>query len=143
MCITLDQEDGLQPLSTKLLSLIKWIPNGEKTERKLKIAEAIAPKWRRMAVMIEKSDSQITSVQNPGSGKTPEQCLDDALRIWQESSRAGESNEYPYSWDGLLVLLNDIECGVLADDLRETLSSEKSTVRGNLHQNKTNEGNDG
>ncbi len=91
-----------------------------------------------MAVMIEISDSQITSVHNPGSGKTPEQCLDDILRIWQESSRAGGSNEYPYSWDGLLDLLNDIESSVLADDLRVALSSDKSTVRGNLHQKETN-----
>ncbi len=135
-----DQEDGLQPLSTKLLRLIKWIPDGETAERKLKIAEAISPKWRDVAMLVGVSDAQITSIQNPGSGKTPEQCLYDILRIWQESSGVGGSNEYPYSWDGLLGLLNDIEYGVLADDLREALSSEKSTVSGNLHQKERDEG---
>ena len=140
MCLlTADKQNGLQPLSTKLLSLIKWIPDGETNERKMKIAETIAPKWRRLAVMIEISDAQITNIQNPGSGKTPERCLYDILRIWQESSGVEGSNEYSYSWDGLRGLLNDIEYSVLADDLREALSSEKSTVRGNLHQKERNE----
>ena len=139
MCITVDQEDGLQPLSTKLFRLIKWIPDGETTERKLKIAETIAPKWRDVAMLIGTNNSKIESIQNSGSGKTPEQCLYDVLRIWEVGSNE-ESNEYPYSWDGLLGLLNDIECVVLVGDLTVALSSEKSTVRGNLHQNKTNEG---
>ncbi len=93
-----------------------------------------------MAILVGISDAQITNIQNPGSGKTPEQCLYGILRIWQESSSDGGSNEYPYSWDGLLDLLTDIEYGVLADDLREALSSEKSTVRGNIQQKERNEG---
>ncbi len=128
-----DEKNGFQPLSSKLLRLIKWIPDGETAKKNLKIAETIAPKWRDVAMMIEISNSKIEIIQNSGSGKTPEQCLYDILRIWETGSNRG-SKEYPYSWDGLLDLLNDIEYGVLADDLREALASEKSTVRGNLHK---------
>ncbi len=88
-------------------------------------------------MLIGTNNSKIENIQNSGSGKTPEQCLYDVLQIWEVGSNGG-SNEYSYSWEGLLVLLNDIEYGVLADDLRETLSSERSTVRGNLHQKETN-----
>ncbi len=132
----IDQEDGLQPLSTKLLCLIKWIPDGETTERKLKIAETIAPKWRDVAMLI---GTKIQSIQNSGSGKTPEQCLFDVLQIWEAGSN-GENAEYPYTWDGLIHLLNDIDHSFRADDVRKALSSERSTVRGNLHQKQKTRG---
>ncbi len=138
--LTADKDNGLQPLSTKLLRLIKWIPDGETAERKMKIAETVAPKWRDVAMLIGINSSKIESIQNSGSGKTPEQCLYDILRIWEADSNAGGNSEYPYSWDGLLDLLNDIEYSVLVDDLREALASDGSTVRGNLHKKERNEG---
>ncbi len=86
--------------------------------------------------------TKIEIIQHPGSGKTPEQCLYDVLQIWEAGSN-GENDEYPYSWDGLIGLLNDIDHSFRADDVREALSSERSTVRGNIHQKEKTQGTGG
>ncbi len=83
--------------------------------------------------------TKIENIQNSGSGKTPEQCLYDVLQNWEAGSN-GEITEYPYSWDGLIGLLNDIDHSFRADDVRKALSSKISTVRGNLHQKEKTQG---
>ncbi len=110
--------------------MIKWIPDGETTEKKLKIAESIAPKWRDVAEMIDIENAQIANIQNPGSGTTPEQCLREVFSVWQKDG----NSDYPFSWDGLILLLVDIEHSILAEQLREALASQRSTVCSNLHQ---------
>ena len=91
---------------------------------RLKIAEAIAPNWRDVAKLTGLNHAQITSIENPGSGKTPGQCLDEVLMMWKNSSES----DYPYNWNGLLDLLQDVECSVLAEDLKEALSSQQNTA---------------
>ena len=114
--------EGLQPLSARHLHLIKWIPDGETTVKKLKISEAMSSIWRgKIAVLLGLSHSQIVSIENPGSGNTPQRCLDEVLEKWRET-RGQES--YPYTWTGLLELLDDAEVKVLAIDLKKALSSE-------------------
>ena len=128
----LDDQHPLQPLSLKHLHLIKWIPDGDTTTKKLKIAETIAPKWRDVAKLLGLSHSQIARIENPGSGKTPDMCLDEVLDKWYEKCDEAGFQDYPYTWDGLLELLEDIECGVLASDLKNGLSNSQSSVKGNL-----------
>ena len=65
-------------------------------------------------------------------------CLDEVVNKWYEKRDEAGVQDYPYTWDGLLELLEDIDCGVLASDLKDVLSSNQSTVRGNLskHENR-------
>lgn len=104
--------------------------------RKLKIAEAIAPKWKDVARLIGVSNPKIANIEHPGSGKTPEQCSHEVLTIWQEISN--NTNDYTYSWNGLFVLVQDIEMDVLAEDLKGAISCQQSTVRGSLTTEKIN-----
>ena len=92
---------------------------------RLKIAEAIAPKWRDIAKLTGLNHAQIESIENPGSGNTPGQCLDKVLMVWKEdSSRSG----YSYNWNGLITLLKDAECSVTAEDLKKALKSQRNSV---------------
>ncbi len=50
------------------------------------------------------------------------------------SKETRDQESYPYTWKGLLELLEDAEVKVLASDIKKALSSEFSTVRGNLGQ---------
>ena len=59
-------------------------------------------------------------------------CLDEVVDKWYEKRDEAGFQDYPYTWDGLLELLEDIECGVLANDLKNGLSSSQSSVKGNL-----------
>lgn len=55
-------------------------------------------------------------------------CLEEVLEKWR---RMG-NEDYPYTWDGVKVLLQDIKFQELAKILDNALSSNCSTVRGNL-----------
>ncbi len=92
-------------------------------------------------MLIGINNSDIQNIQHSGSGKTPKQCLYDVFQIWEASSNK-EDNEYPYTLNGLIHLLNDIDHSALANNVREALSSKISTVRGKLHQKKKNQGTD-
>lgn len=124
---------GHQPVSAKHLLLIKWIPNGDTDTKKLRISEAMAPLWRKIAVLIGLSQSQIVSIENPGSGSTPDICLAEVLEKWQQVD-SDEEREYPYTWDGVKDVLQDIELKELPRTLEDALSSGLNTVRGNLRQ---------
>ena len=93
------------------------------------------PIWRdEIAIHLGLSHSQIETIQDPGSGKTPQRCLNEVLEMWRKMDPS-EAGEYPYTWKGLLKLLKDSEVTVLAIDLKKVLLSEFSTVKGNLGQN--------
>ena len=54
------------------------------------------------------------------------------FRIWREDSDRLGGGDYPYSWAGLLELLEDTDHGTLAADLREVMLCEQSSILGNL-----------
>ncbi len=93
----------------------------------------MAPLWRKIAVLIGLSQSQIVSIENPGSGSTPDICLAEVLEKWQQVD-SDEEREYPYTWDGVKDVLQDIELKELPRTLEDALSSGLNTVRGNLRQ---------
>ena len=132
---------GLPRLSNKHLQLIQWIPDGGTAEkRQIRIAETLASKWREIGIRIGLDDSQITNIENPGSGKPPIQCLYEAFRMWQDSLTGDEQSEYSYSWDGLLELLKDVEQSILAEDLKEAMTSQRNSIQGNLRPNSKRKG---
>lgn len=116
----------LPALSLKYFEIIKWVSDAEERENKLSIVESIAPKWEKVSAIFN-FESEL--IKNPGSGTTPEQCLRKVLRKWQEN----QDKDYPFNWNGLLQLLEDIEHVGFAKQLREALASQRSTVCGNLH----------
>lgn len=130
----------LQPLSIKHIHLIKWTPDDTSTAKKIRIAETIAPKWREVAILIGLNHPQISCIESPGSGKTPRQCLDEVLRAWQDDRDGENQAGYLYNWTGLLKLLEDVECHVIAIDLREAISSQQNSMRENeMGNNPSNE----
>ncbi len=116
-------------LSTKHLNLIKWTPESSAGVKKIRIAESIASKWKEVANLIGLRGPQISNIENCGSGKTPVQCLDDVLQAWEENKDDENQIDYPYNWNGLLELLNDMEYRVLATNVRKALASEQNSVR--------------
>ena len=85
------------------------------------------------------SDSQISNIENPGSGRQPTQCVYEVFRIWREDSDRQDGGDYPYSWAGLLELLEDTDHGTLAGDLREVMLCELSSILGNLRSLRSTE----
>ena len=97
------------------------------------IVQKTAYQWRTLATLLGVEPTVIESIANPGSGKTPEQCLSDVFnKYWSSDGSAGTREEYPRTWRGLYTLLEDAELGEVADDLSKALSSEYNSVCGTM-----------
>ena len=97
------------------------------------VIQKTAYQWRTVATLLSVEPTVIESIANPGSGKTPEQCLCDVFnKYWSSDGSEGTKEEYPRTWRGLYTLLEDAELGEVADDLSKALSSECNSVRGTM-----------
>lgn len=103
----------------KNLTLIKWTDSLGK-QRKLRIVQQICPKWRQSGNLLGISDPVLESILSQYHGDL-EECCYAVMRKWLDNG----SPDYPLSWDGLLELLNDIECSQVAEDLQDALSFSK------------------
>ena len=85
-------------------------------QHKLRIVQNICPKWREIRNLLNISDSLLESILSQYHGDL-EDCCYAVLIQWLDNG----SPIYPLTWEGLLELLNDIDCSQVADDLRDAL----------------------
>ena len=67
--------------------------------------------------MLNISDSLLESILSQYRGDLKECCYA-VLRQWLDNG----SPDYPLTWEGLLELLNDVNCSQVADELRDALN---------------------
>ena len=99
----------------KNLTLIKW-NNSQGKQQKLRIVQTICPKWRTIGNLLDISDPVLESMLSQYRGDL-EECCYAVLRQWLDNGSPG----YPVTWEGLLELLDDVDCSQVAEDLRDAL----------------------
>ena len=73
----------------------------------------------------------IQAIENPGSGRDPEDCIRQVFVKWLDNApQLPNYCQYPLTWRGLHNLLLDSDNGEAAVELKIALSSQFSTVRG-------------
>lgn len=73
----------------------------------------------------------IQTIENPGSGKDPEDCIRQVFVRWLDNAtQLPNYCQYPLTWRGLHNLLLDSDNGEAAVELKIALSSQFNTVRG-------------
>ena len=77
---------------------------------------SISPKWIEIRNILSILDSLLESILSQYRGDL-EECCYAVLRQWLDNG----SPDYPLTWEGLLELLNDVDCSQVADDLRGAL----------------------
>ena len=95
----------------------------------------LAPDWSEIAVILEFKPADIRAIQNPGSYKPAEYCLQDIISRWlQERNR--QEQEITGTWKGVYNLLVDsFHCNT-AKELSDAIESEYSDIGGNLNNGK-------
>ena len=100
----------------KDLTLIKW-KDSQGKQHKLRIVQAICPKWRYIGNLLDISDPVLESTLSQYRGDL-EECCYAVLRQWLDNG----SPDYPLTWEGLLELLDDADCSQVAEELRDALN---------------------
>ena len=100
---------GQEKLDMAHIILIKYRVHNE--EKALRLIQVIQHKWYDIGTLLGVPVSTIDS-----RNTNREKCQD-ALRMWMERG----SQRYPVGWGGLIKVLQDVEMGVVAEELRDAL----------------------
>ena len=108
------------------MDLIKWEDeNGVK--RELRIYSKIAHKWRQIATRLGFELGEIESVEE--NHQRNDSRITAVLRRWFENAKnLANANRYPKSWQGLINLLEDVELGEVAEEVKRAISSPQNSV---------------
>ena len=115
-------------LTTSHLQLIRYGTASNK--QNLRLLQRLAPEWRRVGQILGLPSAVIQSIENLGSGRSPEDCVFQVFVRWLENAPQLPSySQYPLTWRGLYNLLQDSEHGEAASELKVALSSPFNTVQ--------------
>ena len=104
----------------KHLTLLKWRDCDGKN-RSLRLRDEMSSKWRDVGDLLEIDSSRLDCIHAHRMGDV-RLCCRDILLDWLQM----EDNSYPASWEGLLVLLEDLELNNVAKKLNEALDCFKN-----------------
>ena len=99
----------------KTLTLLKWNDGGE--EKKLKVTEEIFGEWRKIRKLLGISAQRLDGWWDQSHNS--ERCCDKVVGKWLQNP----PDEYPATWHGLLVLLDDADFTDLAKTLKKALEN--------------------
>ena len=73
----------------------------------------------------------IQTIENPGSGRDPEDCIHQVFVKWLDNAPALPNyRQYPLTWRGLYNLLLDSENSAAAFELKDAILSQFYTKQG-------------
>ena len=113
------------------MDLIKW-EDGNGVIRELRIYKKVAHKWKQIATQLGLEPGEIETISIDYHGKCYE-CITNVLRQWFENAgNLPNASRYPKSWQGLVNLLEDVELGEIAEELKQALDSPWNSARAYL-----------
>ena len=121
---------GLAGVEHHLVDLLKW-EDENRVIRELKIYSKIAHRWRQIATRLGFELGEIDSIEE--NHHRNHSRVTTVLSQWFDNAvNLPNASRYPKSWPGLINLLEDVELGEVAEELRTALSSPRNSVRGKL-----------
>ena len=87
----------------------------------VKVKESVCAHWKDVAIHLSFSSGLIHIIEKKGG---PEEAFDDMMTRWLNGA---EGTRKPITWRTLLTVLQDIDYGVLANDLQSVLSQALSS----------------
>ena len=97
--------------------VLKCISKGE--EKRVRIISSASHKWKDIASLIC-DDANKTSVLEKKYQNEPNECL---RQVFIDNFINKKPQDYPQNWNGIIELLNDVELEVLANEVKNALSS--------------------
>ena len=98
------------------LTLLKWTDRDGQRHR-LRLRDRISSRWREVGDLLGVDSSRQDSI-HMDCGRDVKLCCRAVLLDWLQM----EEPSYPTNWEGLLVLLEDLELHNIAKKLKEALN---------------------
>ena len=97
------------------LSLIKWT-DIKGFKGKLRILDKVCSKWRDVGSLLGFKQAEMEEIER-NYPRDCKECCRKILASWVEQGRG--QDQYPFTWDGIHELLEDLECSSAARRLKE------------------------
>ena len=104
------------------LTLLKWTDSGGKNHS-LRLRDEMSSRWHEVGDLLGVATSRQDGIHTQRMGDV-RLCCRDIFLDWLQM----EEKSYPASWEGLLVLLEDLQLNNLAKKLNEALDCYKKTA---------------
>ena len=84
----------------------------------------ISTKWLNIGYLLGKGPNQLEELEDQYRGKAS-RCWCALMDDWLSD---GGTSDYPATWEGLVSILEDIQCGQVAKELKIALASATSAA---------------
>ena len=129
LCFVAD-DPQLPKITISHLQLIRYCDHAS-NKQALRLLQCLAPKWRKVGGILGLHRAVIQTIENPGSGRDPEDCIRQVFMKWlDDAPQMPNHRQYPLTWRGLHNLLLDSDNAEAAGELKVALSSQFNTVQG-------------
>ena len=103
-------------LSLNKLFLIKWKDEQERLQ-KFRLINEVSAQWRKFGHRFSLDPNELDAWEKKLHHDS-ERCWSKVMHQWQLS---GGTEEYPFTWEGLCVLLVDLQCPTVAEELKRAV----------------------
>ena len=103
--------------------------------KELRIINDLEANWERIGETLGFRPPEINTIRRLGSGRTPEQCLEEVFSKWMENvDKMPSCKRYPCNWKGVYNLLMDSNHSVLASSLNSAVTASRSDLNQTFDQ---------
>ncbi len=121
---------GDERIATKYLTLIQW-KKEDGHNQELRLCDALAGCWEKVSDIIGINTSKRKQIAQRITD--PQRCIVEVFEYWLSDEVAIRSR-YLATWNGLVMLLNDLQTSTNSILLKEALSATISSFNNNFTQ---------
>lgn len=116
-------------VENRFLSRIEWMEGSDK--KTVQIYDESAHQWQNIGEQLGLEHGKLVSIRK--NHYDDRDRVREVLGEWcDNANNLGNSQIYPKTWSGLIVLLSNSDLGMLAVKVHSALSASKSSVHGNM-----------
>ena len=104
-------------ISLKSLELVKWKEDG--CEMAFRLVDMVSSQWREFGSRLSIEQDQLDSWEDEYRGRAA-RCWKKVMGHWLS---VGGTHDYPATWEGLYVLLEDVEYCEVAKELKKAVAA--------------------
>ena len=105
-------------ISNSTLYLLKWKDDQGKTKT-LRLVDMVSAKWKTFGLLLGITSNQLDALERQHSGNS-NICWTKVMARWLNG---GSKDQYPPTWEGLYMLLEDAEFSQVAEDLKKAVAA--------------------
>ena len=127
-CMSISDYDDYE-VENRFLSRIEWQEGSDK--KRVQIYDESAHQWQKIGELLGLERGKLVSIRRNYNDDS--ERVREVLGEWYDNANNLRNSQiYPKTWSGLIVLLSNSDLGILTSKVHSALSAPKSSIHGNM-----------